>query len=188
MTQKKREFATFGEYLYWSYANLQMLCYALGEDKKCYDRLCYMIRAKAFRAYKEGRWHVHDLLTNNVAKIMYNDFCWYCGAELPPDKLTKDHIFPRKKGGSDSIDNIMMVCKACNSSKGQTDLFEWYFRVRGEWPPIPILVHYLKSIYLYAKQHGLLEMTSVEIMALDLPFNPYYIPTDYPQPEVYMDE
>ena len=44
--QAKRypKFANFGEYLYWSYANLQMLCAALNMGKEKYDRSCYMIR------------------------------------------------------------------------------------------------------------------------------------------------
>ena len=56
------KFANFGEYLFWSYANLQMLCAALNMGKTKYDKSCYMIRAKAFKAYKEGRWNIHDLM------------------------------------------------------------------------------------------------------------------------------
>ena len=55
MPKKFPEFQNFGEYLYYAYANLQMLHYALKADKPKYDRMCYMIRAKAFKAYKEGR-------------------------------------------------------------------------------------------------------------------------------------
>ena len=118
------KFANFGEYLFYSYANLQMLCYAIGVEKKKYDRMCFMIRSKAFKAYKEGRWNIHDLLDNNLAKIQNNNYCWYCGKEMPPSKLTKDHVFPRSKGGDNDMDNIIMVCKSCNSSKGTMDLFK----------------------------------------------------------------
>jgi len=48
MAKKERTFSNFGDYLYWSYANLQMLHYALKDGKPRYDRMCYMIRAKAF--------------------------------------------------------------------------------------------------------------------------------------------
>ncbi len=39
-SQVKRypKFANFGEYLFWSYANLQMLCAALNMGKAKYDR------------------------------------------------------------------------------------------------------------------------------------------------------
>lgn len=51
MPKKLTNFQNFGEYLYYAYANLQMLHYALKDCKPRYDRMCYMIRAKAFKAY-----------------------------------------------------------------------------------------------------------------------------------------
>ena len=69
MPKKFPEFQNFGEYLYYAYANLQMLHYALKADKPKYDRMCYMIRAKAFKAYKEGRWNIHDLFEFNVGTL-----------------------------------------------------------------------------------------------------------------------
>ena len=112
------KFANFGEYLFWSYANLQMLCAALNMGKAKYDRSCYMIRAKAFKAYKEGRWNIHDLLEFNVAKIKENK--------------------------------------------------------------------YLKNIYLYSVENGLMDKHRDEMEQMDLPFNYRYIPLDYPQPELFM--
>ena len=182
---KPRTYDNFGEYLYWSYANLQMLHYAVNVGKTKYDRMCYMIRAKAFKAYKEGRWNIHDLLEFNVEKIRQNNYCWYCGKEMETAKLTKDHVFPRSKGGDNDMDNIIMVCKTCNSSKGDMDLFEWYAEIRKEWPPINVFVHYLKNIYLYSVESGLMDKHCEELDAMDLPFNWRYIPVDYPQPEVY---
>lgn len=184
--KKYPKFANFGEYLYYSYANLQMLCAALNMGKKEYDRSCYMIRAKAFKAYKEGRWNIHDLLEFNVAKIKENNYCWYCGQEMAPSKLTKDHVFPRSKGGANDMDNIIMVCKTCNSSKGNMDLFEWYATVRKEWPPLNILIHYLKNIYLYSLENGLMDKHREEMEQMVLPFNYRYIPLDYSQPELYL--
>lgn len=188
MPSKERTYSNFGEYLYWSYANLQMLYYAVSVGKRKYDRMCYMIRAKAFKAYKEERWNIHDLLEYNVAKIQQNNYCWYCGKEMEPSKLTRDHVFPRSKGGDNDMDNIIMVCKNCNSSKGNMDLFEWYSEVRKEWPPLNVLVHYLKNIYLYAIDNDLMDKHSEELNQMDLPFNWHYIPTNYPQPELYIED
>ncbi len=183
---KERTFTNFGEYLYWSYANVQMLHFALKAGKEKYDRACFMIRAKAFKAYKEGRWNIHDLLEFNISKIQQNNLCWYCGKELPPTQLTKDHVFPRSKGGKNDMDNIIMVCKSCNSSKGNMDLFQWYAEVRKEWPPLHILVHYLKNIYLYSVENGLMEKHADELDQMNLPFNWHYIPVKYPEPECFM--
>jgi len=179
-------FANFGELLFWSYANLQMLFVATKENRTKYDRMCYMIRAKAFKAYKEGRWKIHDLFEFNIEKIKTNNYCWYCGKEMEPSKLTKDHVFPRIKGGKDSLDNIIMVCKTCNSSKGKMDLFEWYEEVRDEWPPINVWVHYLKNIYLYSVENELMDKSLEEMDTMELPFKWRYIPLDYPEPEVYI--
>ena len=115
-----------------------MLFVALKEGKPKYDRLCFMIRAKAFKAYKDGRWNIHDLFEFNIEKIRNNNYCWYCGQKVEPSKLTKDHVFPRSKGGANEIDNIIMVCKSCNSSKGNMDLFQWYFTIRECWPPVNV--------------------------------------------------
>ena len=179
------KFSNFGELLFYSYANLHMLDYALNAGLAKYDRTCFMIRSKAFKSYKEGKWNIHDLLEYNVRKIQQNDFCWYCGKLMEPNKLTKDHVFPRIKGGDNDMNNIIMVCKSCNSSKGDSDLFEWYFEVRNEWPPFNVMAHYLKNIYLFSAENGLLDKGFDELAAFVLPFNWRYIPTNYPQPEYF---
>lgn len=47
--------------------------------------------------------------------------CAYCGRETAhrgPWRMTKDHILPVSRGGSDAIDNLCVACKQCNSNKG----------------------------------------------------------------------
>lgn len=48
--------------------------------------------------------------------------CVICEA-IPPS-LSKDHITPIYQGGSDAIENIQPLCRACNSAKGP-DTFNW---------------------------------------------------------------
>ena len=41
--------------------------------------------------------------------------CRYCGDTQGPFEI--DHVYPVKKGGETSIDNLVMACKNCNRSK-----------------------------------------------------------------------
>lgn len=185
MKRKERTFQNIGELIYWSYSNLQMLHYAHNAGKGKYDRLCYMIRSKAFKSYKEGKWNIHDLFELNIEKISDNNHCWYCCKELPTSQLTRDHVFPRSKGGCNDMDNIIMVCKSCNSSKGKMDLFEWYSEVRKEYPPLNVLIHYLKNIYMYCVDNNLMETALEKLDDMQLPFNWHFIPIKYPEPGEY---
>lgn len=45
----------------------------------------------------------------------YDHRCVRCGAR---SKLTRDHIVPLEKNGSDGIENIQPLCGPCNSGKG----------------------------------------------------------------------
>ena len=37
---------------------------------------------------------------------------------LPFRNFTIDHIVPRARGGTDHMDNLQLLCNACNSLKG----------------------------------------------------------------------
>ena len=107
----ERTFKSLAELLYWSYANLQMVDAACNMGKDTYDRTCYMIRSKAYKAYCEGRWKISDLYKQQIEKLQQsNHACAYCGKVfLSPKEATIDHIFPRIKGGSNEIENIVFA-------------------------------------------------------------------------------
>ena len=44
--------------------------------------------------------------------------CGGCMVMFPKRNLTMDHIVPQKKGGTDHVENLWLLCGACNSSKG----------------------------------------------------------------------
>src|SRR5574344_2067037 len=138
------KYSNWGEYIFWIYANVNMCNEALKLHKLHYDRTSFMIRAKAFKAYKEGRWQIHSLFENNNWKMDWGkEYCWYCGESLECGKLTAEHIFPRAKGGDDSFDNISYACKKCNSSKGDKDLIEWMYEAQKLIPPFWIVCIYM---------------------------------------------
>lgn len=54
--------------------------------------------------------------------LLRDDFsCQYCGrheSELSKkEKMTRDHVFPRVKGGSDTWLNVVVACSSCNHKK-----------------------------------------------------------------------
>ena len=54
------------------------------------------------------------IVLSEEMKRKYNNRCAYCREEK---KLTKDHIIPLSKGGTDYIGNIQPLCRNCNSKK-----------------------------------------------------------------------
>ena len=57
-------------------------------------------------------------------------FCFYCQRKFGP-KLAKtiDHILPRTKGGKHELDNCVVACKSCNSSKSDCLPHEYARRI-----------------------------------------------------------
>lgn len=45
------------------------------------------------------------------------NLCLYCGQEFPERLLTRDHVLPRSKGGSDDWTNLVSCCYPCNNRK-----------------------------------------------------------------------
>ena len=58
------------------------------------------------------RTHKHTLFGRQEG------ICAGCLTLFPFRNFTIDHVIPRSKGGSDHIDNLQLLCAACNSSKG----------------------------------------------------------------------
>ena len=44
--------------------------------------------------------------------------CSGCQVMFPFRNMTVDHVVPQSKGGSDHLDNLQLLCGACNSAKG----------------------------------------------------------------------
>lgn len=79
----------------------------------------------------------HELLTalKEAALVRDGPNCHYCGVAtvrqpLNPPKgwdrrrdTTIDHRVPASKGGADSLENIVIACRSCNSAKGNRAWF-----------------------------------------------------------------
>lgn len=43
--------------------------------------------------------------------------CFYCGCDLDYDVVTFDHVYPRSRGGSNALWNMVIACAPCNVKK-----------------------------------------------------------------------
>lgn len=50
--------------------------------------------------------------------------CYYCDGSIGRGNKTKDHVYPRSKGGT-LPDNFVWACNKCNHHKGDKTLEEW---------------------------------------------------------------
>jgi 5-methylcytosine-specific restriction endonuclease McrA len=81
-----------------------------GYERKLYNNA----RRRALRLGAPG---YHTLEQWNALKAKYDYSCLSCARPEPEIKLTRDHIVPLTKGGSDSIENIQPLCQPCNTRK-----------------------------------------------------------------------
>lgn len=99
-----------------------------GESKQIYHRnYCKthpdtISHLKANRyAREKGALGSHTLKEWQELKAKYNYRCAFCGEQKP---LTKDHIIPLSKGGTNYITNIQPLCRNCNSKKNNKILHD----------------------------------------------------------------
>ncbi len=151
------------ELIYWEYAKL--IAKAAHFDGN------FRFTTSRFNLLKSGKLKMSDIEQDDQKQFLREPKCEYCGSKEPP--FTKDHIIPLVRGGPDNSNNIVVACKSCNSSKGEHDIFEWYYVVRGE-KEIPKLVwsKYLKLVYNFHIAHGTIDKVDLngdgELNILDL--------------------
>ena len=58
--------------------------------------------------------------------------CAGCRVMFPFRNLTVDHVVPQSKGGSNHLDNLQLLCAACNSMKGARSQEEFIARLKEE--------------------------------------------------------
>lgn len=100
------------------------------EKKRQIQRIHNANRYKAFK--ERPSTHAHRIVWREIANA-FNMRCAICGCVVDSNDFwvgsdglkrygrkypTVDHIIPLKHGGTDTLDNVQLTCKHCNSSKG----------------------------------------------------------------------
>lgn len=49
----------------------------------------------------------------------------YSGLEFNPNQMTRDHMTPRSRGGTNNDENMALACARCNSHKGDMTVLEF---------------------------------------------------------------
>lgn len=70
------------------------------------------------KEYQQGTLAGYE--TKEYLLEKWNRQCAYCGVKDVPFQV--EHIHPRAKGGSNSITNLTLSCKKCNTKKGTKDI------------------------------------------------------------------
>jgi hypothetical protein len=142
---------TIGDLVFWQYAKI--ISQSAGYGKKEFGFVM-----NRYKKLSSGEINWSTSIREYVKEKEKNDECIYCGSKT---NLTLEHILPRSRGGPDTIDNAVWVCKRCNSSKGDRRLYEWFgINHRYEVPRIAE-GKYLKLLYSLHEQIGTLKVSDV---------------------------
>lgn len=95
----KHRSAILGAAAAWRRANLE-------------KRRNYVVQRRARLASAPGSHTLEEWLAKVAA---FGERCAYCGEAKP---LSRDHVAPLSRGGSNAIENIVPACGPCNSRKG----------------------------------------------------------------------
>ncbi len=62
--------------------------------------------------------------------------CAGCRISFPFRNFTFDHVAPRAHGGSDHLDNLQLLCNACNSRKGTKSQAQFLAEMKADYGAI----------------------------------------------------
>jgi 5-methylcytosine-specific restriction endonuclease McrA len=141
--------------IFWHYAKLISKSADLGISSRAFQM-------NRFQALKKGEIEWSTSIREYVREKEQTGICIYCG-EKDGSQLTLEHILPTSRGGPDTTDNAIWVCKGCNSTKGPKRLYEWYGLDRKDEIPRIAEGKYLKLLYALHEERGTLDSVPLDM-------------------------
>ncbi len=79
-------------------------------------------KAEPFTETKEGRRIGRSIPRKIMLQVVRRDgqICQMCNAPVRDDEVEIDHLIPLSRGGPVTADNLRLVCRNCNRTKGDT--------------------------------------------------------------------
>ena len=171
----KRPSNTASDFVYWSYAWL--IATRIAQDNTMpRQKGRNHLASPLFYRLRSGEISITSLERDMFQAMMAQPACLHCGAK---DRLTRDHLIPRSRGGDADAENIVTCCASCNSARGNMDLMLWY-RGQRRFPCLVLMRQYLKICHKYAGVMGLLDAGALQARELGLPFDPIALPEKFP--------
>ena len=80
---------------------------------------------------------IHYRKNKHVLFGLQEGLCNGCKMEFPFKIFDVDHIVPKSKGGTDHVDNLQLLCSACNRIKGDRPMEYLMAEVARQYPSSP---------------------------------------------------
>lgn len=144
---------TVRQLLYYQYAKII-------SESAHWGKTNYGMITTKYKQLLSGEIHWSSSVREWLKEKEKSDECIYCGEKTD---LTTEHILPKCCGGEDIPENVIRVCKHCNSSKGGKRLYEWSGYKNKDRIDRIAEGKYLKYLYSLHEKQGTLDMTPPEL-------------------------
>jgi hypothetical protein len=145
---------TIRDLIFWQYAKI--ISESAGYGKKQYSFVM-----DRYKKLCSGEISWSTSIREYVKEREKTGTCIYCGKEAD---LTLEHILPRSRGGPDSPDNAVWICRNCNSSKGARRPYEWYGLDNRYGLSRIAEGKYLKLLYSLHERMGTLNVDDIRLL------------------------
>jgi len=116
-----------------------------------------------FKELKSGQITMSGTIREWQREHELSNECVFCGAK---EELETDHLIPKSRGGPDSADNLVLSCKACNTSRNDRGVFEWLGLKKKDDLHRLVAGKYLKELYELHEKKGTLDISINNLQTL----------------------